>query len=62
MLTKIIIAIATAAILVIIVIAIDILKPRFCKSCGTKMNRFFDFEEDAEVYQCPQCGRSYLIK
>lgn len=32
-----------------------------CRECGTKMDRFYDQEEDAEVYQCPKCGRCYII-
>lgn len=34
---------------------------RFCKKCGCNMNKFYDAEEDAEVYQCPNCGSTYLI-
>jgi predicted RNA-binding Zn-ribbon protein involved in translation (DUF1610 family) len=45
-----------------IIIGYDIYSTRFCKNCGTRMNRHYDIEEDAEVYQCPCCGRSYLIK
>ena len=33
-----------------------------CSSCGAKMDRYYDPEEDCEVYQCPKCGRSYLIR
>jgi predicted RNA-binding Zn-ribbon protein involved in translation (DUF1610 family) len=25
------------------------------------MDKFYDAEEDAEVYQCPNCGSTYLI-
>ena len=40
----------------------DLTHPSRCKNCGTKMNRYYDADEDAEVWQCPVCGRSYLIK
>lgn len=35
---------------------------RRCKKCGTLMDRYYDPEEDAEVYQCPNCGNCYLVK
>jgi predicted RNA-binding Zn-ribbon protein involved in translation (DUF1610 family) len=62
MLLKIIFILAIVAVMMIAIVIIDIIMPRYCKSCGTKMIRLYDEEEDAEVYQCPQCGRSYLIK
>ena len=34
---------------------------RFCKKCGRRMIKYYDSEEDAEVYQCPYCGSTYLI-
>lgn len=53
-------------IMIIVVIAVLIaiineeVRKRFCKDCGTRMELFYDIEEDAEVYQCPNCGRCYL--
>lgn len=47
---------------IVIGIAIREFISRFCPDCGTKMDSFYDPEEDAEVYQCPVCGRSYIIK
>lgn len=58
----IIIILSVAAFLTIILLIVDALRPRYCKQCGTKMDRYYDIEEDAEVLQCPNCGRSYLIK
>jgi predicted RNA-binding Zn-ribbon protein involved in translation (DUF1610 family) len=26
------------------------------------MDKYYDPEEDAEVYQCPKCGRLYIIE
>jgi predicted RNA-binding Zn-ribbon protein involved in translation (DUF1610 family) len=26
------------------------------------MEKYYDPEEDAEVYQCPKCGRCYIIQ
>lgn len=60
---KIILIILTILLIVSIALAIyDIKHPSRCKHCGTRMNRYFDADEDAEVFQCPCCGRSYLIK
>lgn len=55
----IIVAFFVAAVLIIV---LDRILRQYCRHCGTKMNRYFDPEEDAEVYQCPTCGRSYIIK
>lgn len=50
-------------ILIVSLIVYEIrFRKQFCKRCGTRMDKYFDAEEDAEVYQCPMCGRSYLIK
>lgn len=49
-------------VIAIICIGYDIYTRTFCRNCGCKMSRFYDPEEDAEVYQCPKCGRSYIIK
>lgn len=62
MLLKIIFILAIVVVLTIAIVIVDVIAPRYCKNCGTKMTRLYDEEEDAEVYQCPQCGRSYLIK
>jgi len=62
MITNIIIILMTILTLSVVVFIVDALRPRYCKKCGTKMDRFYDVEEDAEVLQCPNCGRSYLIK
>lgn len=56
------IILACIFIVALLVIAFDVYMTRFCKKCGTKMNKHYDPEEDAEVYQCPNCGRSYIIK
>lgn len=50
-------------ILIVILLAIseDQYMKRFCKKCGCKMDKFYDAEEDAEVYQYPNCGSTYLI-
>ena len=48
-------------VLALACIGYDIYTRQFCKHCGSKMDRYYDIEEDAEVYQCPNCGRSYLI-
>lgn len=53
------------AILFMIVVAtimVDNYRTTHCRKCGTKMNMYYDEEEDAPVYQCPKCGRSYIIK
>lgn len=54
----------TLAVIIAIFISIIIseYRSRFCRDCGTKMDCYYDPEEDAEVYQCPCCGRSYIIK
>lgn len=54
----------TLAVIIAIFISVIIseYRSRFCSDCGTKMDRHYDPEEDAEVYQCPKCGRSYIIK
>jgi predicted RNA-binding Zn-ribbon protein involved in translation (DUF1610 family) len=59
--TEFFMVLACIFIVVLIAIAADIYLDRFCKKCGCKMNRFYDMEEDAEVYQCPKCGRCYII-
>lgn len=41
-------------------IGYDIYRRQFCKNCGSRMDHLYDVEEDAEVYQCPKCGRSYI--
>lgn len=55
--------IINTAITVVILLAIAEHRymKRFCKKCGCKMYKFYDTEEDAEVYQCPNCGSTYLI-
>lgn len=62
MLLRIVFILAIVVVLTIAIVIVDVIAPRYCKSCGTKMIRLYDEEEDAEVYQCPQCGRSYLVK
>lgn len=62
MLLRIVFILAIVVVLTIAIVIVDVIAPRYCKNCGTKMIRLYDEEEDAEVYQCPQCGRSYLIK
>ena len=55
--------IMTCALIAAVIIAIyNIRHPSYCRNCGSRMDRYFDPEEDAEVYQCPCCGRSYIIK
>jgi predicted RNA-binding Zn-ribbon protein involved in translation (DUF1610 family) len=60
--TDFLIASGCITLLILLAIAAARYMDRFCKFCGCKMNRFYDSEEDAEVYQCPNCGRSYIIK
>lgn len=62
MLLRIVFILAIVVVLTIAIVIVDVIAPRYCKNCGTKMIRLYDEEGDAEVYQCPQCGRSYLIK
>lgn len=54
--------ILAAIIMIVLSIIYEEYKSRFCKNCKAKMNRHYDPEEDCEVYQCPCCGRSYIIK
>lgn len=55
--------IALAVIIAIFIsVIIEEYRSRFCRDCGIKMDRHYDPEEDSEVYQCPKCGRSFLIK
>lgn len=58
----ILIILSCSLIATIILIIFDINHPSRCKHCGTRMDKYFDAEEDAEVYQCPCCGRSYIVK
>lgn len=53
---------AGAAIIIAVGFIISDLMSRYCSACGTRMDKSYDPEEDAEVYQCPKCGRSYIIK
>lgn len=56
--------ITIAAFLVAVFLAIAISRhiQSYCRFCGSKMTLVYDPEEDAEVYQCPTCGRSYIIR
>lgn len=59
--THFLIASGCIALLILLAIAAARYMDRFCKKCGCKMNKYYDQEEDAEVYQCPVCGSTYLI-
>ena len=51
----------TAAIIIVMIsIIIEEYTRSHCSSCGAKMNRHYDPEEDCEIYQCPKCGRTYI--
>lgn len=49
-------------IAMLLIIIIDEYRKSHCRRCGTKMNRHYDTEEDAEVWQCPCCGNCYHIR
>lgn len=49
-------------LVVLLLIGLDIYRARFCRYCNAKMEKYYDPEEDAEVYQCPKCGRCYIIQ
>ena len=49
-------------LVVLLLIGLDIYRTRFCRYCNTKMEKYYDPEEDAEVYQCSKCGRCYIIQ
>lgn len=51
-----------AIVFTLIALAIYDLRHHPRCSCGARMDRHYDVEEDAEVFQCPRCGRCYLIK
>ncbi len=53
---------AACFITMLLLIIIDEYRKSHCRHCGAKMNRHYDTEEDAEVWQCPKCGRSYIIR
>ena len=59
---KFVIALIALVILIIVCAVIESHMKQYCQDCGTKMDSFYDPDEDAEVYQCPKFGRSYLIK
>lgn len=56
----------TIYIILIIIVAVlfaiinEEIHKRFCTDCGARMDKHYDVEEDAEVWQCPRCGRSYI--
>lgn len=47
--------------IVLLSIAIARYRRSYCRYCGAKMQKFYDIEEDDIVYQCPNCGRTYII-
>ena len=57
---KAIIITITIIALIVGMMLIDYIR-KVCPYCRTKMDSYYDPEEDAEVYQCPKCGRTYLI-
>lgn len=59
---KLLISIVLLIIVVLPFVASGFFRDRFCKNCGTIMHIHYDPEEDDNIWQCPKCGRSYLIK
>ena len=51
---------AAVILIVLAAIIIEEYTRSHCSSCGAKMDHYYDIEEDCEVYQCPNCGRSYI--
>ena len=51
---------AALIIVVLVAIVIEEYTRSHCTSCGAKMDRYYDPEEDCELYQCPKCGRHYI--
>lgn len=51
--------ITTIVVAIFGMMLIDYLR-NICPYCRTKMEKYYDPEEDAEVYQCPKCGRAFI--